>query len=393
MQTQTAHRATATDAARLDVGWFKLTTSQLCVVKVGLWGAVGGAEVVDLLDHIVKEGLEYLVAVLVPEDTASLLAVELVAGIVYSSLDALVKGHAIRGHFVPQLLVDGKRQMRCHDIVVLAQIGVVCLGKLILEHHWISFGQEGIDGLASSQGFVHFDEFRHSIDHQLNQLSLRLAQTSQVGKVIGGVFRQRRFTAGSALAKLEGSQDVVKALVLLEVDEAQMHGAAHHGAEVGGACADVAQALVVHEGVAPGFHQILDLSHTASEAAEHSLHVSTLLHGDDTDVILLVHPDKEVLVVVVPDATTLWPITGTARGREEGTGRLLKQEVVVDELLHGLVVHGGQGVVLASQVTAESTEGIRHDVLDHGTFGTRHSGWQTQTAHRATATDAARLAH
>merc|ERR1712121_159315 len=324
MQTQTAHRATATDAARLDVGWFKLTTSQLCVVKVGLWVDISWAEVVDLLDHIVKEGLEYLVAVLVPEDTASLLAVELVAGIVYSSLDALVKGHAIRGHFVPQLLVDGKRQMRCHDIVVLAQIGVVCLGKLILEHHWISFGQEGIDGLASSQGFVHFDEFRHSIDHQLNQLPLRLAQTSQVGNVIGGVFRQRRFTAGSALAKLEGSQDVVKALVLLEVDEAQMYGAAHHGAEVGGAGADVAQALVVHEGVALALHQALDLRHTASKAAEDSLHVAALLHGDDTDVILLVHPDKEVLIVVVPDATTLWPVAGTAGGRQEHAGGLLK---------------------------------------------------------------------
>merc|ERR1719290_637067 len=281
--------------------------------------------------------------------------------------------------------------MRCHDIVVLAQIGVVCLGKLILEHHWISFGQEVIDGLASSQSFVHFDEFSHSIDHQLNQLPLRLAQTSQVGNVVGGVFRQRRFTAGSALAKLEGSRDVVKALVLLEVDQAQMDRAAHHGAEIGGAGADVAQTLVVHEGVALALHETLDLSHTASKAAEDSLHVAALLHGDDTDVIFFVHPHKEVLLVVVPDAATLGPVTSASGGCEEHAGGLLKQEVVVDELLHGLVVHGGQGVVLARQVTAESTKGIRHDVLDDGTLGTRHCGRQTQTAHRATATDAARL--
>lgn len=37
-----------------------------------------------------------------------------------------------------------------------------------------------------------------------------------------------------------------------------------------------------------------------TEASEDLLHVASLLHGDDTQVILLVHPDQEGLVVVVP---------------------------------------------------------------------------------------------
>lgn len=37
-----------------------------------------------------------------------------------------------------------------------------------------------------------------------------------------------------------------------------------------------------------------------AEAAEHLLHVAPLLHGDDSEVVLLVHPHQEALVVIVP---------------------------------------------------------------------------------------------
>jgi len=233
-----------------------------------------------------------------------------------------------------------------------------------------TLGQHGVDGLSSAESLVHLDELGDGVNHKLYQLSLRLAETSQVGDIVGGVLRQRRFTTGSALTQLEGGQDVVKTLVLLEVDETQMYGAAHHGTQVGGAGADVAQALVVHEVVALALHQFLNLIDSTSEATEDGLHVSTLLHRDDTDVVLLVHPHQEVLVVVVPDATTLGPVTGAARGRQEGAGGLLEQEVVINQLLHGLIVHGGQSVVLAGKVVGQAAEGIRHDVLDRGTFGT-----------------------
>ena len=44
-------------------------------------------------------------------------------------------------------------------------------------------------------------------------------------------------------------------------------------------------------------HYLLQAS---AEASEDLLHVASLLHGDDTQVILLVHPDQEGLLVVVP---------------------------------------------------------------------------------------------
>ena len=43
------------------------------------------------------------------------------------------------------------------------------------------------------------------------------------------------------------------------------------------------------------------LFQAAAEPLKHSLHVATLLHGDDSGVVLLIDPDKEGLLVVVPE--------------------------------------------------------------------------------------------
>lgn len=39
---------------------------------------------------------------------------------------------------------------------------------------------------------------------------------------------------------------------------------------------------------------------TNAEAPEHFLHVATRLHGNNTQMILLIHPDQEGLVLIVP---------------------------------------------------------------------------------------------
>ena len=39
----------------------------------------------------------------------------------------------------------------------------------------------------------------------------------------------------------------------------------------------------------------------SAEPLEHPLHVAALLHGDDSGVVLLVHPDQEGLLIVVPE--------------------------------------------------------------------------------------------
>ena len=43
------------------------------------------------------------------------------------------------------------------------------------------------------------------------------------------------------------------------------------------------------------------LFESPAESLKHPLHVASLLHGDDPGVVLLVDPDQEVLLVVVPE--------------------------------------------------------------------------------------------
>lgn len=45
----------------------------------------------------------------------------------------------------------------------------------------------------------------------------------------------------------------------------------------------------------------LYLFESTAESLEHSLHVASLLHGDDSGVVLLIHPDQEGLLIVVPE--------------------------------------------------------------------------------------------
>ena len=45
------------------------------------------------------------------------------------------------------------------------------------------------------------------------------------------------------------------------------------------------------------------LCEAGAEAVEHFLHVASLLHGDDPEVVLLVDPHQEGLALVVPEET------------------------------------------------------------------------------------------
>lgn len=57
------------------------------------------------------------------------------------------------------------------------------------------------------------------------------------------------------------------------------------------------------------------LLEASAEPVEDSLHVASFLHGDDPGVILLINPDQESLLIVVPaqrkvqlNYTTLTPV-------------------------------------------------------------------------------------
>ena len=44
----------------------------------------------------------------------------------------------------------------------------------------------------------------------------------------------------------------------------------------------------------------MHLFESSAEPLEHSLHVASLLHGDDPGMVLLIDPNQEGLLIVVP---------------------------------------------------------------------------------------------
>lgn len=131
----------------------------------------------------------------------------------------------------------------------------------------------------------------------------------------------------ASLLQPQPLEHLAELVVLADVGQLDVHAGAQPGAQVGRTGEHVAQVLVPHELVAALLEQVLDLQGEAedeeeeegaggwgtgsgwagphlgqsgAEASEHLPHVAPLLHADDPQVVLLVDPHQEGLVVVVP---------------------------------------------------------------------------------------------
>lgn len=100
------------------------------------------------------------------------------------------------------------------------------------------------------------------------------------------------------------------------------------------------------------FSYCLDFSGGTAQTVEYFLDVGSLLHADDSELVLLIHPHQEALVVIVEDTATRWPITIEVAGFQEAVS-LLEEEVVGDELLLDVLLHAFERVEGAFQISAE----------------------------------------
>jgi len=133
--------------------------------------------------------------------------------------------------------------------------------------------------------------------------------------------------------------------LLTELGKMDMDGGSKSGSEVGGARGDVTQVVVVGEA---GF--LLNGLSGSGESLEDGSDISTLLHGDDTELILLIDPDEESLGIVVEDTSALWPVSVETTSLEE-TISFLEEEMIINKLLLILGAHGVKGVESSSKVT------------------------------------------
>ena len=86
------------------------------------------------------------------------------------------------------------------------------------------------------------------------------------------------------------------------------------------------------------------------QSFEYTSDISTLLHGNDSKLILFIDPDKECFGCVVEDTTALWPVTLHTSYLQVWISRH-EEEVIIDQLLSDLLVHASQWIVFTSKIT------------------------------------------
>jgi len=232
-----------------------------------------------------------------------------------------------------------------------------------------------------------------TINHLLDELDFRVTQTMLVGNVISVTSLAARLSAGTTGLEVElfapGLQTVNA--VLGPAGQVNVDGGTHASSQVGGAGVDVAELLGVLELLATfSLDRFTDSGDTLGEPLEDSLDVTSLLHGDDTELILLVDPDQEGLGFVVEDTTALGPVTLHTGNLQVGITRH-EEEMVIDQLLADLLVHASQSVVVASQITFELGESALHQVLNTNTLLLGDARGQTESLDGATNTDSDRV--
>lgn len=99
----------------------------------------------------------------------------------------------------------------------------------------------------------------------------------------------------------------------------------------------------------------------SAESVEDGLEISTVLHRDDSKLILLVDPHQESFVLVMEDASAVGPISVETNCLKESV-TLFEEEVVVNELLPLLLSHVVQRIIGARKIASEALKCL-HNVL------------------------------
>jgi len=232
-----------------------------------------------------------------------------------------------------------------------------------------------------------------SINHALDQFDLRVAQTVLVGDVISVASLSTRFSPGSSGLNLEFFTPLLQGIqtFLGPSRQVNMDRSPHASAQVSGARVNVAKLLTEEEVLSTlGLDGVSDSLDSSGQSLEDTLDITSLLHGDDPELILLVDPDQESLGIVVEDASALGPVTLHASHFQVRVSRH-EQEVVIDQLLADLLIHASQGVVFASQVTIELGEGTASHLFNSQSLLLGDSGRQSESLDAASNTNANRV--
>ena len=144
-----------------------------------------------------------------------------------------------------------------------------------------------------------------TINHILDEGLLRSTKSSSVGDVEDTIVGLGVLSVDTSDLHEVLVSDLVELFLLLhELWKLDVDGGSEGSSQVGWAGGDVTEMLIVGE-----LADSLDVSSGSAESVEHLEDTSSLLHGDDSELILLIDPDEESLGVIVEDTSAGWPVS------------------------------------------------------------------------------------
>merc|ERR1712165_620078 len=276
--------------------------------------------------------------------------------------------------------------MRGHERMFGLNVGEWSIG---LSRH----GPVHFNTTSGLQFLVFLPELVDSVNHLLDKLDLRISQSVLVRDVISVTSLTSRFSTSTTRLEMKLLTSFLELLhtVLGPSWEVNMHGSSHASTKIGWAGVDVTVFGVETEVLSRLlFDRVTNSLDASGESLKDTLDISTLLHGNDSELIFFIDPDKESLGSIVEDASALRPVSLHASNSEVSVSRH-KEEVVINKLLSDLLVHSSQRIVLSSKVPCEGGSGTLHQFLHSKTLLLCNSRRQTKSINGSTNTNPGRV--
>jgi len=203
----------------------------------------------------------------------------------------------------------------------------------------------------------------------LDELNLVSTESSHVGDIEDTIVSLGVLTVDTSdLDVIFIGNGLMERLVLHQFWEVDVDGGSETGSKVSWAVGDITEMFVVGE-LSLGLNFVGGIS----ESRENLFDVGTLLHGNNSELILLIDPDKESLGVVVIDSSSLWPVS-LESSRLKIFVSSLEKEMISDQCFSVGVRHVTERVVFTFKVTLEFSESRDDEFLDFESLGSGNVG-------------------
>ena len=174
-----------------------------------------------------------------------------------------------------------------------------------------------------------------TINHFLDQLNLGVTQSVLVGDVVSVTCLTTRLSTSSTglQMKLFASGLQLVNTVLGPSRQVNMDRGPHASSQVGGARVNVSIFSIQTEIFSRlSLDRVTNSLDASGQSLKDSLDISTLLHGDDSELILLIDPDEESLGSVVEDTSAFWPVSFHSSNSQISVSRH-EEEMIINKLL------------------------------------------------------------